>query len=465
MRYLLLLLPFVVQAQIPTSYFDELSARAERNYILMHEDSVDVVLDPISQIPMPVSYNTIPSNPGKDFYKVTYTEPKNQAIIFILDTGGSYKGTKDLEPYSREDLARTFTGEAPQDLNGHSTHCAGIIVSPKSGVLHDYAREGCVSVVPYKVLRNNGTGSSVHIVNGINAVTQIAPDLIRQGYIVGVNLSLGASGRNTAFEQAIKKLEATGAIIAVATGNNGVSTIGTPANSPGALAIGSIGKNLKRSWFSNYGEVLYMMGFGEEVNSTFLNNTYAVLQGTSMATPNTLAILILRAMLTSKAEAVIPKPVIDLGKVGYDTEYGNGIFGEKEPPVNDTLTTYTIPIKEKYLVKVGPSIFETRDMFITHIQLTYTSKEPSNVAVEKVMLATRKFFGARGFVTRPGDDLDEDGGIAWFFYVMLLKQEGIEVKVDYVDVETAEGYPLRILKPFTNSLSSLAQGVIMYEYK
>ena len=196
----------------------------------------------------------------------------------------------------------------------HGTHVAGIAAAVGNnniGVAGVAFGDGA-EILPIKIFADNGTGGDTF--NLANAI-RWSVGLEVTGYVTNpnpakiLNMSLGTPGKNKALDDAVADAVNAGALVFAASGNaeggptgNGIFT---PANSPGALAIGSVDSNFERSSFSHFdetgGKSVDLMGPGgflttgkvlnctsrnsSAVLSTFPTNNYSCLAGTSMSSP------------------------------------------------------------------------------------------------------------------------------------------------------------------------------------
>lgn len=172
-----------------------------------------------------------------------------------------------------------FTHSGLHDGQGHGTHVSGIIGARANHL-------GVVGVAPAcrilmgKVLNDDGAGSNENIAEGIRWAISRKADII--------NMSLGGPAPSAVLEQAVMEALKAGVAIIAAAGNEGeigLDTIGYPAKYPGVIVVGSVDRNLKRSKFSSIGQRLDVMAPGGQILSTYPPRAYAVLSGTSMATP------------------------------------------------------------------------------------------------------------------------------------------------------------------------------------
>jgi len=197
--------------------------------------------------------------------------------IAVLDTGC------DL---NHQDLVanllpgKNFIDESkePLDDNGHGTHVCGIIAAENNEM-------GIVGVapnsriIPVKVLDRNGGGDVSTVCKGI----KWAVDVAKADFIC---MSLGCPNPVDEVRDCMKYAMSKKVICFVAAGNSGeTKEVFYPANYPEAVAIGSIDENFNRSSFSNTGENLDFLAPGGKILSTVPTNWYAIMSGTSMATP------------------------------------------------------------------------------------------------------------------------------------------------------------------------------------
>src|SRR5919197_3895450 len=212
--------------------------------------------------------------------------------IAILDTGISLSHP-DLNVYRQQTFVTDTT--TADDDNGHGTHVAGIAAAKDNSM-------GVVGVAPgarlwaVKVLDKNGAGAISTIIKGIDYITQHA------GKIDVVNLSFGCECNSVALDSAINSSVQAGVTYVASAGNDhkNASTF-SPANDPNVLAVSAIadsdgkcggkgaptnhGNDDTLADFSNYGKVISISAPGVNILSTYKDNSYTTLSGTSMASP------------------------------------------------------------------------------------------------------------------------------------------------------------------------------------
>lgn len=252
-------------------------------------------------------------------------------VVMVLDTGHS--NHIDLKGGILDDKCITTIDNNIEDAQGHSSHCQGIIGSRDNQV-------GCVGVAPeckiitVKVLGDDGIGSFEAIIKGLEYAAKIKPDV--------VSMSLGAPAGSTEMHNAIKKLYNMNIPLVVASGNDGNdSPVNFPARYPECIAVAAYDKDQNIANFSCGGKEVFIAAPGVQIFSTYLNNTYAKLSGTSMATPFLAGIIALLISKHKKQEREtgkndcktvedikthLKKYAIDKGKIGKDDLYGWGLL-------------------------------------------------------------------------------------------------------------------------------------------
>jgi subtilisin family serine protease len=238
------------------------------------------------------------------------------------------------------------------DLNGHGTHVSGTIAALNNNI-------GVVGVAPkveiymLRVLGASGSGSWSDLVIAIDLAIKGPDGVIDKdgdGKIVGdpdddapevFSMSLGGSSAPEELHTAIQTAYNWGITIVAAAGNDGASSPSYPAAYPEVIAVGAIdSSNNVPSWSNRKPEVAAP---GVDILSTYPDNTYATLSGTSMATPHVSATvaLIQAARLakglpplppgtfndssTSTVRGLLHVTAEDLGSAGYDDLYGYGV--------------------------------------------------------------------------------------------------------------------------------------------
>lgn len=262
----------------------------EQRRATLTEQGFDIILPAEEQVPTYISdANTLnQTNWGRDALAAGIanrlaTECVFPVVVKVTDTGGKLSHP-DLQVGQL--TGSTYTGEATiDDVNGHATHCAGIIAAQGLGLAWPLVSSGKVRFKPVEVLTDGGGGSFTWVQNAYS--TERAEDVAFRQAGTAVVYS-GSFGGGTAIvgpvEAEIEKSIAAGVYMFFANGNTG-GPVNYPAMSPLALSIASLDQSMVASSYSSRGPETDIAMPGRNINSTFKGGTYAVLSGTSMATP------------------------------------------------------------------------------------------------------------------------------------------------------------------------------------
>ena len=267
-----------------------------------------------------LKYSNIPNT-----WKVTQGEG---ITIAVIDTGMT--DHIDIGDNAVEG-ANFIEGEDIYDYNGHQTHCVGIISAKNN-------QQGFGGVAPkakcvcFKALNKNGSGNYTQIAKALKAVKELNPDI--------VSMSLGGSRPSPEMHEVIKELYEMNIPVVCAAGNSGFSGVGYPAAFPETIAVAAYDKYGKISSFSSRGPEVDWAAPGSNIYSTYLNNTYASLSGTSMACPFMAGVIALMIAKHNKQEKEtgkndcktvedirnhLLKYTNDKGSVGRDNDWGYGV--------------------------------------------------------------------------------------------------------------------------------------------
>ncbi|MEH7238812.1 S8 family serine peptidase [Bacillus sp. JJ1562] len=290
----------------------------------------------------------------------TVTNGSGAVKVAVLDTGIDHNHPS-LANFVNTSLGRSYVGGTTMDVQGHGTHVAGTIASygSVSGVMQN------ATLIPVKVLGDNGSGSLYGITQGILYAADIDADVI--------NMSLGGGGYNQGMDEAVQTATAQGTIVVAASGNDGASSISYPAAYSSVIAVGSVTSSRTRSSFSNYGSGLELMAPGSNIYSTYPNSRYSTLSGTSMATPHVAGVAgLVRAANPNISVSQARQILRDTAQAaGSFTQYGYGIVdahaavvaatgggGTTPPPPSSTDTVTTVSTNYSYYYR-GETVYIT----------------------------------------------------------------------------------------------------------
>lgn len=167
------------------------------------------------------------------------------------------------------------------DLNGHGTHVSGTIAAENNNVgITGVAYNS--TIMPVRVLSSDGDGERDNIASGIRYAVDNGANVI--------NLSLGG-GYSSEIQDAIAYASELGSVVVMASGNEGSTQPIAPASLADqfGIAVGAVTRSRAIASFSNQAGlpvINYLVAPGDNIYSTYLNNSYQFLDGTSMAAPH-----------------------------------------------------------------------------------------------------------------------------------------------------------------------------------
>ncbi|MBN2647465.1 MAG: S8 family serine peptidase [Thiotrichales bacterium] len=245
---------------------------------------------------------------GEDigFEQVNHKSSSHSILVALLDTGVDYRHNElEQQVWFNADEALDGTdtdGDGfvdnlygadlvdadgdPMDLNGHGTHCAGIIAASQNGQGIQGVASEYVKILPVRVLDQNGNGNLSDIVMGLEFALQ-------QGASISNN-SYGFLTQSQALLELIEEGNRQGHLFVSAAGNKssnmdgllGIKDYPGALNNENILNVAALDNQGQLASYSNYGaRSVDIAAYGSHVLSSYLNNSYAYLSGTSMAAP------------------------------------------------------------------------------------------------------------------------------------------------------------------------------------
>lgn len=370
--------------------------------------------------PEPLSVAEIPTGVRRmEAATDTAAATASTTAVAVIDTGVDLTHP-DLKV--RHGTNCVSPGSSSDDDNGHGSHVGGSIAA-----LNDSA--GVVGVAPgttlysVKVLSSTGSGTWSQVICGIDWVTANADEL---GIRVA-NLSLGGSGTTnyscgeSALHKAICNSTAAGITYVVAAGNSGGDLYyQVPGNYPEVLTVtamsdsdgrpGAVGGSptcrsgeLDDSYasFSNYADIRYpadvahtIAGPGVCIRSTWKDGGYAVISGTSMATPHVAALVALcigsalgPGACAGRTPAQIISQMRSEAEAYSSANAGYGFWGDPLRRVNNRYYGYLVSAKAYVPTapdETSPVIGDltATDMTTSGATISWTTDEPADSLVE-----------------------------------------------------------------------------------
>jgi len=288
------------------------------------------------------------------------TTGSNSTVIAVLDTGvlphadlvdqllpgydfisnsfvandGNGRDSNPLDPgdwVSNADQAEPeCAGDVVEDSSWHGTFVSGIVAAMGNNSFGVSGVNWGSRILPVRVLGKCG-GSDSDIIDAMRwaAGLPVSGMASNPNPADVINLSLGGFSECTpAFQEAINEIHAAGVTIVAATGNDGLGTVGSPANCPHVIAVSAHSIEGIVTYYSNIGPetALSAPGGGDAMNTdgsrtgsgllvyslsntgttTSVSDSYTLGQGTSFSTPHVAGVA---ALIRTLAPSMSPDTV------------------------------------------------------------------------------------------------------------------------------------------------------------
>lgn len=242
-----------------------------------------------------------------------------EIVVAVLDSGvdtdHELLAGRLLE--NRFNLSSTGEENSCEDDYGHGTHVTGILADNTLGN---------VKIKPYKVLNNQGKGPSSLIALAVDCAVADGADII--------NMSLSGPGESQTMTDSVNAAVEKGVNVVVAAGNDKADlskTYYSPACVESAFTVSAVTQTNALASYSNRNGPIDIAAPGDNVKSSYLNNTYMVMSGTSMAAPLVSAgLAVVRSAYPNKtaeeAQEMLSKYAIKVLENDGANYFGNGIL-------------------------------------------------------------------------------------------------------------------------------------------
>lgn len=310
------------------SYVNELK-QTERFEIVEYNGEAKCCLTPNDTCSFKQSY--ISKINLADAWNIT-TGSQNVKVA-IIDTGVDASHL-DLgygnDDYSHIDTVNgvNYTSEINTHIDpvyDHGTNVAGVLGAKTNnttgiaGVSGGNHSKG-ITIIPYCV------GNSLYFTT--NSIDDAILDAVDKGVKV-INISLSTPS-STSIESAIDDAYANNVTIVCATGNGYRDSIAYPASNEKTIAVGALGNNNERAFFSNYDTGLDLVAPGEGIYSTTFYNQYAYNSGTSLSTPQVAGVVALMLSVNpnltpSQIKTIITGTCTKLTGYSYSSGWNNEV--------------------------------------------------------------------------------------------------------------------------------------------
>ena len=261
----------------------------------------------------------VPRNPSQSSSAASALSNNTDLFNVNIDPerAGVYPGKKITTfypPFSNNAMS------SADDECGHGTHVAGVTAAKHNsfGVVGvaPGARLWAIKVLEHNEVTDKCEGALSSIIEAVDYVTEHADE------IDAANLSLGCKCNSAALNEAIDESIARNVTYVVAAGNtNADASSFSPSNHTGVITVSAItdsdGKCGSHSeplyvgtenvtgyypddsfaLFSNHGSPIDIAAPGVKINSTYKDNSYALMGGTSIAAPHVTGAVALYTMM------------------------------------------------------------------------------------------------------------------------------------------------------------------------
>lgn len=287
--------------------------------------------------------NIIPSDP---FYSMQWALPalklpeaweiskgSNSVFVAVIDSGIQRRHPDLINTDIRNGWDYIFNEFCQWDATGHGTNVTGIIGAQTNNKRGIAGVNWNVGIIPLRVSYSDGTSYISDTVAAIYDAADLGCDVI--------NISLGSEHYSHGEDLAVAYATSKGSIVVASAGNAGSSTYYYPASHSNVVSVGSVGRDLKVSDFSQRNNAVNVTAPGEAIYTTMdrfsypYGYEYGYVEGTSFSTPYVSGIAALMSAVkptitTEEFMEKIKLTATDLGPPGYDIYYGHGLINGKK---------------------------------------------------------------------------------------------------------------------------------------
>lgn len=172
---------------------------------------------------------------------------------------------------------------SPEDGDGHGTHVAGIVRGTTQNLFASPVEAPKLKLMILRFLDNTGVGTTSNAIQAIYYAVNNGAQIL--------NNSWGGSSYSRALHDAINYSYQQHTLFVAAAGNSSVNIDSSPLypasyDVPNVLAVAATSDADTLAYFSNYGpNTVQIASPGVLILSSYKNNGYSYLSGTSMAAP------------------------------------------------------------------------------------------------------------------------------------------------------------------------------------
>jgi hypothetical protein len=245
-----------------------------------------------------------------------WLKTKGEGIkVGIIDTGIDYNHKNLKERFDKTNMGYDFVNQnkKPMDENGHGTHVAGITAGFETGVAPKS------TLYALRVLDRNGSGSEIDVLMALEWAIDNGMDV--------VNMSLGFTVNSKPLEEACTAAVSRGVLVCAAAGNDPLEPcFPGDYDVQGVISVAAVDRSHKRAPWSRVNDNNDLCAPGVDIVSSVPGNKYAVMSGTSMATPHVAgAAALVLSYMRQDPGAVEHLMESTAEKIGNKKYYGEGL--------------------------------------------------------------------------------------------------------------------------------------------
>jgi serine protease len=319
-------------------------------------------------------------------------------IVAVVDTGVAPHVDLEGRLMPGRSILDGVTTTNASDDNGHGTHVAGTIAASANNARGVAGVAPDARILPVKVLDANGSGSLADVAAGIVFAADSGARVI--------NLSLGSSYASSTIQSASDYAFTKGALVVAAAGNGGPTAAPSyPAAdaTDKILAVAAHDQSNQPASFTQSGAYIDISAPGVSILSMYLNDGYAFMNGTSMATPHVAAAAALLwganpSLTPAAVRAALMSGAVDIFDTGRDLRTGAGrldvqralaaIQPTTTPPPETTTApapTTTVPVP---VTTTAPAPTTTAPAPTTTVPVPVTTTPPAPTTTVPVPVTT-----------------------------------------------------------------------------
>ena len=189
----------------------------------------------------------------------------------------------DVHGWDFGGLTGTPDNNPMEDQPVHGTHVAGIASAVTNNGVGISSIGFKSKLLPVKATQNDQQGpDGPYILYGFEGIVYAADNGAKV-----INCSWGGDGYSLLAQETINYATSVGALVVAAAGNSGTNNNQYPSAYDNVLSVASTTQSDTKSSFSTYGTSVDVSAPGSGIYSTYQDDTYEILSGTSMASPLT----------------------------------------------------------------------------------------------------------------------------------------------------------------------------------